>query len=69
MPVAPSASGTREIQRRRLIRVPDLATFREMLMNQAVDGTPEQIRRRALILPSRGAIELLRRGIEDARLT
>lgn len=69
MPVVPSASGTREVQRRRLIRVPDLATFREMLISQAVDGTPEQIRRRALILPSRGAIELLRRGIEDARLT
>lgn len=68
MSVTSSVSGTRVAQRRRLIRVPDLATFREMLVTQAVAGTPAEIRRRALILPSRGAIELLRRGIEDAQL-
>lgn len=61
-------SGGRVPQRRCLIRVPDLAAFRDTLIASALDGTPADIRRRALILPSRGAIELLRRGIEDARL-
>lgn len=56
-------------QRRRLIRVPDLATFRRTLAAGAVDGDPAAIRRRALILPSRGAVELLRRSIEDAHLS
>lgn len=65
----PGEPDTRAPQRRRLIRVPDLATFRETLINAALEGTPAEIRRRALILPSRGAIELLRRGIEDSRLS
>ncbi len=56
-------------QRRRLIRVPDLSAFRETLIKTALDGTPAEIRRRALILPTRGAAELLRRGLEDARLS
>jgi RecB family exonuclease len=56
------------MQRRRLIRVPDLATFRRVLAAGAVDGDPDAIRRRALILPSRGAVELLRRSIEDQLL-
>ncbi len=55
-------------QRRRLIRVPDLSTFRRTLAAGAVDGEPSVIRRRALILPSRGAVELLRCSIEDAQL-
>ncbi|MBP6715547.1 MAG: PD-(D/E)XK nuclease family protein, partial [Acidobacteria bacterium] len=42
--------------------------FRKTLIEAALSGTPVDIRRRALILPSRGAIELLRRGIEDAHL-
>lgn len=56
-------------QRRRLIRTPDLAAFRRTLIAAAIEGTPEDIRRRAVILPSRGAIELLRRAIEDTQLT
>ncbi len=55
-------------QQRRLIRVPDLAAFRHTLIAGAVEGSPADIRRRALILPTRGAIELLRRGIEAAAL-
>lgn len=66
---AHAAPAGRIPQRRRLIRVPDLASFREILTTSALDGTPAEIRRRALILPSRGAIELLRRGLEDARLS
>ncbi|TAK16909.1 MAG: PD-(D/E)XK nuclease family protein [Acidobacteria bacterium] len=67
MPQAPTAG--RVPQRRRLIRVPDLATFRRTLAAAAVDGDPDAIRRRALILPSRGAVELLRRSIEDTELS
>ena len=56
-------------QRRCLVRVPDLAAFRDTLITSALVGSPADIRRRAMILPSRGAIELLRRGLEDARLS
>jgi ATP-dependent helicase/nuclease subunit B len=59
----------RRSQRRRLIRVPDLATFQRVLAAGAIEGDPDAIRRRALILPSRGAVELLRRSIEDQRLS
>jgi hypothetical protein len=65
----PPASTARVPQRRRLIRVPGLAAFRETLITAALEGTPADIRRRALILPTRGAIELLRRSIEDQRLS
>jgi len=65
---APAPPDRRVPQRRRLIRAPDLAAFRHTLISAALEGTPADIRRRAMILPSRGAIELLRRGIEDARL-
>lgn len=64
----PTAAG-RVPQRRRLIRVPDLAAFRRTLAAGAIDGDPAAIRRRALILPSRGAVELLRRSIEDDQLS
>jgi RecB family exonuclease/inactivated superfamily I helicase len=63
------AKSPRPVQRRRLIRVPDLATFRRTLAAGAVSGDPSEVRRRALILPSRGAVELLRRSIEDAELS
>lgn len=65
----PPARAARVPQRRRLIRVPDLATFRRTLAAGAVAGDPPAIRRRALILPSRGAVELLRRSIEDTALS
>ena len=68
MATATSPQG-RVPQRRWLIRVPDLSAFRETLIAAALDGTPADIRRRALILPSRGAIELLRRSLEDTRLS
>lgn len=55
-------------QQRRLVRTPDLAAFRNTLIATATAGTPADIRRRTVILPSRGAIELLRRAIEDAHL-
>lgn len=64
----PPAKAARVPQRRRLIRVPDLSTFRRTLAAGAVAGDPAVIRRRALILPSRGAVELLRRSIEDTAL-
>ena len=67
MPAAPVTSG-RVPQQRRLIRVRDLASFRDTLITHALAGTPAEIRRRAMILPSRGAIELLRRSMEDAHL-
>lgn len=68
MPTAAPKPKAKAEQRRRLIRVPDLATFRRVLAAGAIDGDPDTIRRRALILPSRGAVELLRRAIEDQRL-
>ena len=66
---SPKPQPGRVPQRRRLIRVPDLATFRRALAAGAIAGDPADIRRRALILPSRGAVELLRRSIEDAQLS
>jgi RecB family exonuclease len=52
----------------RLVRVPDLASFRQALVDRAAAGTLADIRRRAIIVPSHAAAEQLRRTIEDARL-
>jgi RecB family exonuclease len=52
----------------RLVRVPDLASFRQALADRAADGTLADIRRRAIIVPSHAAAEQLRRTIEDAWL-
>ena len=49
----------------RLVRVPDLATFRRALVDLCVPGTIVDIRRRAVIVPSRAAGEQLRRSLED----
>lgn len=63
-----TTAGSRAAQRRRLLRAPDLAAFRATLIHAALDGDAVAIRCRAVILPSRGAIELLRRTMEDERL-
>ena len=52
----------------RLVRVPDLASFRRALIDRAAAGTLADIRRRAIIVPSHAAAEQLRRTIEDTRL-
>jgi RecB family exonuclease len=62
------AASARVPQRRRLVRTADLAAFRATLIDLAREGRAADIRRRALILPTRGAIDQLRRGIEDAAL-
>lgn len=52
----------------RLIRVPDLASFRQVILDRALEGTMADIRARAIIVPSHTAAEQLRRSIEDCRL-
>jgi RecB family exonuclease len=52
----------------RLVRVPDLESYRRALLERATEGTVGDIRRRAIILPSLAAAEQLRRTIEDHRL-
>jgi RecB family exonuclease len=52
----------------RLVRVPDIASYRQALLDRATEGTVADIRRRAIILPSAAAAEQLRRTIEDHRL-
>ena len=49
----------------RLIRVPDLASFRRTLIDLAMAGTVAEVRRRAVIVPSRAAAEQVRRSLED----
>jgi RecB family exonuclease len=52
----------------RLIRVPDVASFRHVCVERALEGRAPDIRRRCLIVPSQAAAEQLRRTIEDERL-
>ncbi len=52
----------------RLVCAPDLASFREAILDRALEGTVADIRRRAIIVPSHAAAEQLRRTIEDRRL-
>ncbi|MFI5177634.1 MAG: PD-(D/E)XK nuclease family protein [Vicinamibacterales bacterium] len=54
------------MQRRVLVRVRDLAGFRRALVARALDGDPLSARRRAFIVPTRAAGELLRQSIEAA---
>jgi RecB family exonuclease len=61
--VTPTA---RPVQRRRLIRARDLSSFRQTLVDLAIAGRPLDARRRAMILPTRASIELLRQTIETA---
>ena len=55
------------MQRRTLIRAHDLAAFREAVIHRALAGAPIDARRRAVVVPTRAAAELLRQSIE-ARL-
>ena len=53
----------------RLLRVPDLASFRQVILDRATEGSVADIRRRAIVVPSHAAAEQLRRTIEDHQLT
>ena len=52
----------------RLVRVPDLASFRQVILDRALEGTMTDVRGRAILVPSHAAAEQLRRTIEDHRL-
>ncbi len=54
-------------RRRSLVRVRDLAAFRAAVIDRALAGAPIDARRRAVVVPTRAAAELLRQSIE-ARL-
>jgi hypothetical protein len=53
------------IQSRRLIRARDLASFREALVECSLEGDALSARRRAVLVPTRAAAELLRQTIEQ----
>ncbi|HOG28353.1 MAG TPA: PD-(D/E)XK nuclease family protein [Vicinamibacterales bacterium] len=52
----------------RLVRAPDAAAFRRVLVGLALSGTLAAIRRRALVLPSLAAADAFRRSLEEAAL-
>jgi RecB family exonuclease len=52
------------MQQRVLVRARDLAGFRRALVDRASSGDPFAARRRAFIVPTRAAAELLRQSIE-----
>ena len=54
-------------QRRTLVRARDLSSFREALIELALDGSPLDARRRLVVVPTRASAELLRQAVE-ARL-
>ena len=54
------------MQQRRIVRARDLASFREALVELALDGAPIEARRRAVLVPTRASAELLRETIEVA---
>jgi RecB family exonuclease len=49
---------------RRLIRTTDLAGFRRAVTRLASEGTPLEVRRRVVIVPTRASIDLLRQTLE-----
>ena len=49
---------------RRLIRTSDLAGFRRAVARLALEGAPLEARRRAVIVPTRASVELLRQTLE-----
>jgi RecB family exonuclease len=53
------------MQRRTLIRARDLSAFREGVNHRALGGAPLDARRRAVLVPTRAAAELLRQSIES----
>ena len=56
----------RGAQRRVLVRTTGLRAFREALVDRALDGRPLDVRRRAIILPTRASAQVLRQTIERA---
>lgn len=52
----------------RLVRAPDLASFRRAVLDLCRLGTVADVRRRAVIVPSRAAAEQIRRSLEDEAL-
>ena len=52
----------------RLVRVPDLHTFRQAVVDLACDGSPLAARDRLVVVPTRAAAAYLLRSIEDRRL-
>ena len=52
----------------RLVRVPDLHTFRQAMVDLACDGAPLAARDRLVVVPTRAAAAYLLRSIEDRRL-
>lgn len=53
---------------RRLIRTADLAGFRRAVARLALEGSPLDARRRAVIVPTRASVELLRQTLEREAL-
>ncbi len=56
------------MQRRTLIRAGDLAAFRRILSSRALAGPVLSARRRAVLVPTRAAAELLRQTLEAAAI-
>ena len=52
----------------RLVRVPDLHTFRQAIVDLACGGTPLDARNRLVVIPTQAAAAHLLRAIEDRRL-
>ena len=59
-----SASRPNQYQSRRLVRTPDLTSFRRTVAELALEGDVLAARRRAILLPTAAATELLRESIE-----
>ncbi len=53
------------MQQRRIVRARDLASFRDALVDLALDGAPVEARRRVVLVPTRASAELLRETIES----
>jgi RecB family exonuclease len=54
------------MQRRELVRARGLAAFRRALVDRALAGDPPDVRRRAVVVPTRAAAELLRQTMEQS---
>ncbi len=53
----------------RLVRVSDPQAFREAVVALAAEGTPENVRQRLVVVPTRAAAAHLRRTVEDRLLS
>ncbi|HET7617360.1 MAG TPA: hypothetical protein VFK20_02535, partial [Vicinamibacterales bacterium] len=52
-------------RRTRLIRVPDLRAFQRVISHLSLSPAIEEVRRTAVIVPTRGAARQLRRTLEN----